>query len=142
VRQSQVSLALCVVLSYNILFGVCRGCGNLQELQLKCPALRTLVANFCKSLSDSTMQKAVRGAPALLELTLSVCLSLGPAGLSTLSALRHLRTLDISYTSVQACPFNSSSSSSFCIVLTRFALLRPFTVVVNLVIEVGGRGRA
>ncbi|GAB4815593.1 hypothetical protein N2152v2_002639 [Parachlorella kessleri] len=72
------------------------GCNNLRRLRLDCPALRRVDATFCGSLPDDAMH-AVARCPALQDLTLAVCNSLTAEGLVTLSALRHLQALDLSY---------------------------------------------
>ena len=76
----------------------CRGCNALEALKLECPRLATLDATFCTQLDSLALIRALKGAPRLDALVLSVCLGLDPILPSIFNALSHLSLLDLSYT--------------------------------------------
>jgi hypothetical protein len=60
---------------------VCRGCGALRQLALRCPSLRSVDATFCGSLTDDALVAAVRGLPSLQTLLLAVRAACSPCSL-------------------------------------------------------------
>ena len=80
---------------------VCRGCGQLEDMQLWCPELTALDCSYCSSLADIGLASLVAGCPRLDTLSLSVCSRLTAPGLRCLQRLAGLRMLDLSYTDLQ-----------------------------------------
>lgn len=54
-----------------------RGCGQLQQLLLDCPALSVMDATFCSEMGNVGLASAVAKAPPLIQLVLSVCPQVG-----------------------------------------------------------------
>ena len=79
----------------------CRGCGLLRRISAHCPALESIDATFCGQLDGAGLATLVGAAPRLHSLLLSVCESLAPNALHCLTASRHLRLLDLSYTEIE-----------------------------------------
>ena len=82
---------------------IARGSGELERLELACPALAHLDAMFCRRLGDNALAAAVAGAPALCALDLSVCSALTPASVAGLAPAVALTSLDLSYSDVVVC---------------------------------------
>jgi len=82
-----------------------RGCGQLEDMRLRCPRLTALDCSYCQSLTDRGLESLVDGCPRVDTLSLSVCSRVGSRGLRCLQRLAGLRKLDLSYTELQVCTF-------------------------------------
>ncbi|GER32569.1 F-box/LRR-repeat protein, partial [Striga asiatica] len=71
-----------------------KGCGVLSEALIDCPLLTSLDAQ----LKDDCLSATTLSCPFIDSLVLMSCHSVGPDGLSSLSSLRSLTYLDLSYT--------------------------------------------
>ena len=63
----------CSSLRLTVLVACCRGCGKLASLSAQCPALQSVDATFCSSLTDEALMTASTGMTQLTSLTLAVC---------------------------------------------------------------------
>lgn len=75
-----------------------KGCGVLSEASIHCPRLTTLDASFCSQLTDDCLYATTASCPLVESLILMSCPSIGPEGLTSLQYLKHLTSLDLSYT--------------------------------------------
>ncbi|KAK9683909.1 hypothetical protein RND81_10G174200 [Saponaria officinalis] len=75
-----------------------KGCGVLSEVSIDCPLLTSLDASFCSQLEDVCLSATAASCPLIEKLILMSCPSIGSDGLSTLSLLKNLTYLDLSYT--------------------------------------------
>ncbi|KAK9741586.1 hypothetical protein RND81_03G115400 [Saponaria officinalis] len=75
-----------------------KGCGVLSEMSINCPLLISLDASFCSQLEDDCLSATATSCPLIEKLILMSCPSIGSDGLFTLSLLKNLTYLDLSYT--------------------------------------------
>lgn len=75
-----------------------KGCGVLSEASINCPLLTSLDASFCSHLKDECLSATATSCQFIGSLILMSCPSVGPDGLSSLSRLPYLTSLDLSYT--------------------------------------------
>ncbi|GMN63247.1 hypothetical protein TIFTF001_032316 [Ficus carica] len=75
-----------------------KGCGVLSEAFINCPLLTSLDASFCSQLKDDCLSATTASCPKIESLILMSCPSVGSDGLYSLSCLKRLTVLDLSYT--------------------------------------------
>ncbi|GAB2285878.1 F-box/LRR-repeat protein 15 [Dionaea muscipula] len=75
-----------------------KGCGVLSEVCINCPMLTSLDASFCSKLQDDCLSAVTISCPRIDSLILMSCPAIGSDGLSSLSWLKNLVYLDLSYT--------------------------------------------
>ncbi|GMG99167.1 hypothetical protein Nepgr_001007 [Nepenthes gracilis] len=77
-----------------------KGCGVLSEASINCPLLTSLDASFCSQLKDDCLSATASSCLLIESLILMSCSSIGSDGLASLSRLKNLIYLDLSYTSL------------------------------------------
>ncbi|GJX73058.1 F-box/LRR-repeat protein 15, partial [Tanacetum coccineum] len=75
-----------------------KGCGVLSQAVINCPLLKSLDASFCSQLKDDFLSVTTASCPLIESLILMSCPSIGSDWFISLRCLRHLTSLDLSYT--------------------------------------------
>lgn len=77
-----------------------KGCNDLSSLDVHCPMLKRFDGTFCCHLTDDALVSVTRSSDVLEDVSLAACVDITDAGLTQLSRLERLTSLDVSYTFV------------------------------------------